>query len=78
MLLFLTTNRAAVTSLANQQEGPEGGVYIPFPSPNPISQPNFWPNPSPRKVTQLRFEIKYLVVLLIVVVARLLSLAVSQ
>ena len=64
-------------------EGPEGeGGLIPISQPkfcpHPISQPNVWPNPSPRKVTQFRFKIKYLVVPLIVVVTLLLSLAVSQ
>ena len=68
-------------------EGPEGGgggggginpISQPKFCPHPISQPNVWPNSSPRKVTQFRFKIKYLVVLLIVVVTPLLSLAVSQ
>ena len=63
-------------------EGPEEGGINPISQPkfcpHPIYQPNVWPNPSPRKVTQYRFKKKYLVVLLIVVVTFLLSLAVSQ
>ena len=45
---------------------------------NPIFQPNFCPNISPRKVTKFSFKIKHLVVLFIEVVAFLVSLAVSQ
>ena len=53
-----------LTTRKHSYEGPEGGGG--GGGINPIFQPKFCPNPSPRKVNKFSFEIKRLVVLFIV------------